>query len=169
MTTGWPPGLLQDDERKLSRWLASRPDALYQLRKNMTQEDIIAMAREADLYADRQTDDPFDRKQIRDEHFAALAQAAERNKLASWMIAQGYATGHGDTMEGLLEELEREIGFKRAELWIKRISEAVLAEREACAVAAEMVPAQWDYPVEIPHPAQACQDCAAAIRARSDK
>ena len=47
MTTGWPPGLLQDDERKLSRWLASRPDALYQLRKKMTQEDIIAMAREA--------------------------------------------------------------------------------------------------------------------------
>jgi hypothetical protein len=98
--------------------------------------------------------------------FEALARADERNKLASWMIAQGYATGHGDTMEGLLEELEREIGFKRAELWIKRISEAVLAEREACAVAAEMVPAQWDYPVEIPHPAQACQDCAAAIRAR---
>ena len=50
MTTGWPPGLLQDDERKLSRWLASRPDALYQLRKNMTQEDIIAMAREAELH-----------------------------------------------------------------------------------------------------------------------
>jgi hypothetical protein len=37
MKTGWPPGLLQDDERKLSRWLASRPDALYQLRKNMTE------------------------------------------------------------------------------------------------------------------------------------
>jgi hypothetical protein len=49
MTTGWPPGLLQDDERKLSRWLASRPDALYQLRKNMTQ-DIIAMAREAGIH-----------------------------------------------------------------------------------------------------------------------
>jgi hypothetical protein len=49
------------------------------------------------------------------------------------MIAQGYATGHGETMEGLLEELEREVGFKRAELWIKRISEAVLAEREALA------------------------------------
>jgi hypothetical protein len=37
VTTGWPPGLLQDDERKLSRWLASRPDALYKLRKNMTE------------------------------------------------------------------------------------------------------------------------------------
>lgn len=25
--TGWPPGLLQDDDRKLSKWLASRPGA----------------------------------------------------------------------------------------------------------------------------------------------
>ena len=25
--TGWPPGLLQDDDRKLSRWFASRLDA----------------------------------------------------------------------------------------------------------------------------------------------
>jgi len=124
-------------------------------------DDIIRMARESGPLIST----PFD---VWCERFAALAQAAERNKLASWMIAQGYATGHGDTMEGLLEELEREVGFKRAELWIKRINEAVLAEREACAVAAEMVPAQWDYPVEIPHPAQACQDCAAAIRARTE-
>jgi len=60
-------------------------------------------------------------------------RADERNKLAAWMRAQGYATGHGDTMEGLLEELEREVGFKRAELWIKRINEAVLAERKRIA------------------------------------
>jgi hypothetical protein len=25
--TGWPPGMLQDDSRELSRWLAGRPDA----------------------------------------------------------------------------------------------------------------------------------------------
>jgi hypothetical protein len=128
MTTGWPPGLLQDDERKLSRWLASRPDALYQLRENMKQ-DIIAMARKAGFTLQR--DERLFTEML--ERFAALAQAAERNKLASWMMAQGYATGHGETMEGLLEELEREVGFKRAELWIKRISEAVFAEREACA------------------------------------
>lgn len=34
---------------------------------------------------------------------------AERNKLAQWMMAQGYATGHGDTMEQLLKELEWQI------------------------------------------------------------
>ena len=27
MKTGWPPGLLQDDDRGLSKWFASKPDA----------------------------------------------------------------------------------------------------------------------------------------------
>ena len=27
--TGWPAGLLQDDDRKLSKWLASKPDAKH--------------------------------------------------------------------------------------------------------------------------------------------
>ncbi len=27
--TGWPEGLLQDDDRKLSKWLASKPDAKH--------------------------------------------------------------------------------------------------------------------------------------------
>lgn len=31
--TGWPPGLLQDDCRALSRWFASRMDARWALRK----------------------------------------------------------------------------------------------------------------------------------------
>ena len=91
--------------------------------------DIIRMAREAGFTLQR--DERLFTEML--ERLAALAQAAEHNKLATWMIAQGYATGHGDTMEGLLEELEREVGFKRAELWLKRINEAVLAEREACA------------------------------------
>jgi hypothetical protein len=95
--------------------------------KDMTQDDIIAMAREAGAIIL----DGSDTSVI--ERLVQLVQAAERNKLAAWMIAQGYATGHGDTTEDLLEELEREVGFKRAELWIKRISEAVLAEREALA------------------------------------
>lgn len=38
--TGWPPGLLQDDCKKLSRWLAAKPDARYIVRKQneMTNE-----------------------------------------------------------------------------------------------------------------------------------
>jgi hypothetical protein len=138
----------------------------------MTQDEIIAMAREAGmklawiatLPGSNKMKVLLDVDQV--ERFAALVAAplqeriaalykqlneaereldsqyklgmeAERNKLAAWMMAQGYATGHGETVEGLLEELEREVGFKRAELWIKRISEAVLAEREACAKLAD--------------------------------
>jgi hypothetical protein len=86
--------------------------------EHMTQ-DIIRMAREAgiksgDIY--KLTVGHMSIETLK--RFAALAQAAERNKLAAWMMAQGYATGHGDTIEGLLEELR----------WQVRES-----EREACA------------------------------------
>jgi len=92
--------------------------------------DIIAMAREAGI-ADAFLPTPHPGVVQQLERFAELVRTEDRNKLAAWMQAQGYATGHGDTMKGLLEELEREIGFNRAQLWIKRINEAVLAEREA--------------------------------------
>jgi uncharacterized protein YoaH (UPF0181 family) len=66
--------------------------------------------------------------------------AAERNKVASWMMAQGYATGHGDTVEDLLKELE----------WQVRES-----ERNACAAIAR----QWD----VDHPASNYGGCIAAM------
>ncbi len=95
-------------------------------------DDIIRMAREAGFNFTGIRDIWCDSTVVL-KAFEALVRADERNKLATWMIAKGYATGHGDTIEGLLEELVREVGFKRAELWLKRINEAVLAEREACA------------------------------------
>ena len=86
-------------------------------------DDIIAIAREAgELKCDcclpyyEETDIEGFESFL--ERFAALVRADERNKLASWMMAQGYATGHGDTTEDLLKELE----------WQVRES-----EREACA------------------------------------
>ncbi len=82
--------------------------------------DIIRMAREAGAWSqqfkNRDVEYVLSAESL--ERFAALAQAAERNKLAAWVQAQGYATGHGDTIEGLLKELE----------WQVRES-----EREACA------------------------------------
>jgi hypothetical protein len=89
----------------------------------MTRDDIIRMAREAGWEDLRESDsemheDFFMGKTQDLERFAALVAAAERNKVASWMMAQGYATGHGDTVEDLLKEVE----------WQVRES-----EREACA------------------------------------
>lgn len=35
--TGWPPGMLQDDSKELSKWLASKPDAKQQVREACAQ------------------------------------------------------------------------------------------------------------------------------------
>ena len=67
----------------------------------MTREDIIKLAREAGIGP------VYGYESI--ERFAALVAAAERNKLAAWMIKHGYATGHGDSTEDLLKELEWQI------------------------------------------------------------
>jgi hypothetical protein len=63
--------------------------------------------------------------------------------------------------------IEREIGLAKAELWIKRINDAVLAEREACAQVCDDLPTPdscsgsesslWDV---------ATLECGDAIRAR---
>ncbi len=59
------------------------------------------------------------------ERFAALVAAAEREKVAQWMIKRSYTTGHGDTTEGLLAELDWQI--------TERIAKYVDDEREECA------------------------------------
>lgn len=70
----------------------------------MDREEIIRTARGAGL-AYGSDEKPLNSV----TRFAALVAAAERNKLAAWMMRQGYATGHGDTVEDLLKELEWQI------------------------------------------------------------
>ena len=46
--TGYPVGLLQDDDSGLSKWFASRPDARYIVRKNIqerTNENLQSMGK----------------------------------------------------------------------------------------------------------------------------
>jgi hypothetical protein len=136
-------------------------------------DDIIRMAKEAGIYhafdseghwdglTDQKLFDPHphpndvvygDKRTVEIlERFVALAQAAERNKLAAWMIAQGYATGHGDTMEQLLDELR----------WQVRES-----EREQCAKICDHMEqeAEGTECCKWPTPA----DCAHTIRARGN-
>ena len=96
--------------------------------------------------------------------FAELVDAAERNILAAWMIQFGFATGHGDTMEQLVDALGSEI-VDRIEI---EIDVAVAAEREACAKVCETLgvhPALNVYgggPDWYKHG----KDCADAIRSR---
>ena len=70
----------------------------------MNREDIIRMAREAGF-----TEGDISLFPDLIAHFAFLVAAVERNKLAAWMIKHSYATGHGDSTEDLLKELEWQI------------------------------------------------------------
>ena len=77
----------------------------------MNDDDIIRMAREAGLSNDfGNLGYPYFPEL---ERFAALVAAAEREdereKVAQWMIQRSYATGHGDTTEDLLAELEWQV------------------------------------------------------------
>ena len=111
----------------------------------MNRDDIIRMAEDAGFIWE--TDHPA---------IVALAElayaagvAAERNKVAQWMMARSYATGHGDTVEDLLKELDWQV---REE------------ERELCAQVCEQIadaPSNMVLGVAL--------DCAVAIRARGEK
>ena len=109
----------------------------------MDREEIISMAREAGF-----TEGDISLFPDLIAHFAALVAAAERNKLAAWMIERGYATGHGDTVEDLLKELEWQIAER---------------EREECAKVCDVLAVHPEYASDITKVA------AQAIRARGEK
>ena len=116
----------------------------------MTREDIIRMAKEAGFPVQK-WDDGVDEVMDGDNYhiqtdqvidFADLVVSAERNKVAQWMIARGYATGHGDTVEDLLKELdwqvreeERELCAQVCEEIANKLSNMVLGVALDCAKA----------------------------------
>ena len=108
----------------------------------MNRDDIIRMAVECQLVTTANRDGIYMEAL---ERFANLVTAAEREKVARWMMERGYATGHGDTIEELLNELEWQV---------------VEREREMCASVAESYE-------------PTCDTCpsgvANAIRARGNK
>lgn len=112
----------------------------------MTRDDITRMAREAGFVG-------MDGEHGALRRFAALVAAAEREKVARWQIGSGYTTGHGDTIEDLLVELE----------WQVRES-----EREACARACDDI-RHDNYAAETDDWIAGTDACAAAIRARGQK
>jgi hypothetical protein len=111
----------------------------------MTRDEITAMARNCGwAKVGREMEYPVLTARL--ERFAALIVAAEREKVAAWMIERGYATGHGDTTEDLLKELEWQIAERmKSEGWRQcaagqrttqycdLLELAVANEREACA------------------------------------
>ena len=106
----------------------------------MTREDIIRMALECGNWSGQ----AVEMNDVGLERFAKFVAAAERNKVAQWMIARSYATGHGDTVEDLLKALAQSV---REE------------ERELCA---QMCEELWRFNAP-------ASECAEAIRARGEK
>jgi len=96
----------------------------------MTKEDIIRMAREAGCLGPDTGGDPDGLwepngwENVTDLmfKFAALVTKHEREKVARWMMERGYATGHGDTIQDLIKEVEWQVAER---------------EREGCASVAE--------------------------------
>jgi hypothetical protein len=136
--------------------------------QDMTREDILKLARMVGLrsavllhiYDGREgalTDQELAELQ-RLERFAALVASAEREKVAHWMRNCGYATGHGDTIEDLLDHLGTQI------------AEGLLMEREACAKVCDAAAKKMDDEGEGPTGYISwVYDCATAIRARGNK
>ena len=85
------------------------------------------------------------------------AVAAQREKVAAWMMQRGYATGHGDTIDDLLSELDWQI----IDGWNRVLMNGVKTEREQCAKVCEgQDDGNWFPKNEV------AIKCAAAIRAR---
>ena len=145
-------------------WLTSRPKRIM-----LSSVDDASPAVDAIRDFAKMRGLSLDDAKVQDWQDNTTPPAAERNKLAAWMMAQGYATGHGDTMEQLLEEFKREASFDKAELWIKRINAAVAEEREQCAKVCEAaISSIWEYHSEYVKQTgtNVCNNLAVAIRAR---
>jgi hypothetical protein len=107
----------------------------------LPREDIIRMARQAgfpDYAMGLASEDAWQKTEL----FAALVATTEKQKVVEYMNSRAFATGHGDTIEDLLKEMEWQVAER---------------EREACAKLCD----GWTH---------ADGDrCAAAIRARGEK
>ena len=84
----------------------------------------------------------------------------DREKVAQWMIERGFATGHGDSIEDLLKEIEWQIESRTKQAYCDGLENGLDAEREACAKVCEDREKPNLYGV---------RECAAAIRARGEK
>jgi hypothetical protein len=122
----------------------------------LERDEVIRMVREV---ADKDKVDPVHNDMVTltvDELGRLLI--AEREKVAQWMMQHGYATGHGDTIEDLLAELDWQI----AENWNRALVNGMKTEREACAKVCD------DLDDECEGDKIRAYFCADAIRARGN-
>ena len=114
----------------------------------MTRDDIIRLAREAGF---SEWAVGLSKMPEHFERFATLVATTEKQKVVEYMNSRAFATGHGDTIEDLLKEMEWQVAER---------------EREACAKLCEdgPLPKESTALTHIPTLVR----CATAIRARGE-
>lgn len=108
--TGWPPGLLQDDSRELSRALASKPDAMVHAR------DAVAKIGQPEA----PTAAPLDERGWLIEHSGETPGTSARH--VSWLRVRPKFGGYGAKEFGFTHDASDALRFARRE-----DAEAVLA------------------------------------------
>jgi hypothetical protein len=118
--------MLQDDDNRLSRWLANRPGARYQVRKNMTEqqpEAILVAERLERFYQEAQSplarDAAAELRRLHSVNAGLLNQNTELDKKLAELEAEGLEQARiiGMSAERELrlmaqvDELERALGI----------------------------------------------------------
>ena len=83
----------------------------------------------------------------------------DKEKVSQWMMDKGYATGHGDTIEDLLKELEWQVAER---------------EREACAKVCDGISDYYETRTDLNQTQKqvgqlAAEVCGVRIRERGEK
>lgn len=126
---------LEKEKKHYVRHGLKVPDYInHQLKeKYMKKDEIIEMAKQAGferlgVYAQFGDDWVGFTKDL--ETFAKLVEEKERELVANWLMRKGFATGHGDTIVDMIDELEWQVAER---------------EREACAEICDVLAVHPEY------------------------
>jgi hypothetical protein len=93
----------------------------------------IRIMSEAYDLADRGDSEGFNSVKVMCSDVLALIEteiATEREKVAQWMIERGFATGHGDSIEDLVKEIEWQVAERERTAVIETIDELMGMESD---------------------------------------
>jgi hypothetical protein len=111
--TGWPPGLLQDDCKGLSKWLANKPDAKRRVREALAEQPAQEPAPLRDVMVANLVREGINKHRARElaDHFVGLATAPAWVSLTDEEIDDIYqGVGRNDLM--LVREVEAKLKEK---------------------------------------------------------
>jgi hypothetical protein len=116
MITGWPPGLLQDDSKGLSHWLANRPGARRIVRDNLQGKlmnitaipyKLIDGTLRATLHADTfEVPTPEEKAAVKVGDHVKLGFVGATTTERMWVLVTGPGTGTLDNDPAFMTEVK---------------------------------------------------------------